>query len=757
MHFPESSRRPHAWRGLESACAAVFLALAVAPATVAAAGVSPPASGAPTAFLAGEAIVRFEAGTGPAERRDARERAGVSFEESLAMPRTELVEVEGSVKAAVEELALQPDVAYAQPNYRYRALEADPPNDTFFASLWGLSDPAPPDPGVGALEAWEETRGAGQLIAVVDTGVDLTHPDLASNLWTNPAPGLLEQDLHGYDFVDDDGDPDDYNFHGTHVAGTAAAVEDNGIGVAGVAPDAEIMAVRVLDGDGSGSTAKVAAGIAYAANHGADVINLSLGGPASDKAMSDAVALAASKDAVVVAAAGNEGSDNDAAPTVPCTLPQANLICVAALSRGGALAGFSNFGANTVDVAAPGTGILSAKVDYGTPRFSDGFEPPSAGVWTTRAVNGALLWGPSTSAASGTQSFADSPAGDYGQALDPSERAASELLTVSPVDLTGERGCRLHFRTKYEVESPASNGSLFDAFAAGALGGEAFDGRFYAGTSPAYPGGFEREEASISDLDGRSDVKPTFAVLSDESLEFDGAYVDDVRLICRDETYTDAISPVSQYDQPTAGSYVEFQGTSMAAPHVAGVAALVRSAVSGASATQVVSAIRQGAAAMPAPDPARPTVTQGIADACRAIAFARAGSGILVGCGSIDVGELPPGSVVDVEEAIRKASPPANVSPPPSAILVQTFFRERPPKLIRTRTRRARGVFFFGSNDPGATFACRVDTGSFRACPARFAKRFGAGSHALRVVARDAAGNFDPTPAVFRFRVKRIG
>ena len=213
----------------------------------------------------------------------------------------------------------------------------EPPNDTFFDKLWGLSDPALPSPGVSVLEAWEESKGADQVIAVLDTGVDLTHPDIGLNLWTNPSP---DPGLHGHDFVDDDGDPDDYQFHGTHVAGTAAAVADNDLGVAGVAPEAEIMAVRVLNGDGTGSTGDIAAGIAYAAERGADVINMSLSGPAGgDKAMSDAVTLAATKDTVVVAAAGNEGSNNDAEPTTPCTLPQANLICVAALNQSGALAG----------------------------------------------------------------------------------------------------------------------------------------------------------------------------------------------------------------------------------------------------------------------------------------------------------------------------------------------------------------------------------------------------------------------------------
>ena len=682
----------------------------------------------------------FEPGVSAPERRDARRAAGVDFDSSLSLPRAQVVEIEGSVGAAVRRLERQPGVAYAQPNYRYKALAVEPPNDSFFGKLWGLSDPALPDPGVSALEAWEHSRGNGQVIAVVDTGVDLTHPDIAGNLWTNPSPDPVAKDVHGYDFVDEDGDPDDYNFHGTHVAGTAAAVADNGQGIAGVAPEARIMAVRVLDGDGSGSTAGIAAGIAYAAEHGADVVNLSLGGPAGgDKAMSDAIDLAAAKDAVVVAAAGNEGNDDDFAPTTPCALPQANLICVAALSKSGSLAGFSNFGAKSVDLAAPGTSILSAKVDYGAPVFSDGFEA-GLGLWTTQAFDGAIPWGSSDAAASGMKSAADSPAGDYGQAP-KSKIAESDFFTTSTVDLTGERGCRVHFQTKYEIEP------LFDAFVAGAVAKGTGDFREFEGASPGYPDHFEGEEASISDLDGRNDVHPIFALLSDEGLEFDGAYVDDVRLICRDETYTNGIALISQYDQPDAGSYVSFQGTSMAAPHVAGVGALVRAAAPGATATQVVKAILDGASAMPSDDPARPTVTHGIADACQAIAVATGGD-VAADCPASSENVIPQPPAVP---SLGTASPLVDQTPP------GTFFGRHPPKLIRIRARRATVAFRFRSNELGAAFICKVDTGLLRFCAERLTQGFRIGRHSVRVAARDAAGNVDRTPAVFRFRVKRVG
>ncbi len=690
-------------------------------------------------YLPGEAIVRFEPGASAVDRRDARRAAGVQFEDSLDLPRAQVVEFEGSVAAAVRRLERQPEVAYAQPNYRYEAVAVEPPpKDTFFGDLWGLDDPESPDPGVGALEAWEAgKKGADQVIAVLDTGVDLTHPDLKDNLWADPG----DPAVHGHDFIDEDDDPDDYQFHGTHVAGTAAAIADNEEGIAGVAPKAEIMAVRVLDGDGSGSTVDIAAGITYAAEHGANVINMSLSGPgAGDKAMSDAVAFAAAEDVVVVAAAGNEGSNNDIAPTTPCTLPQANLICVAALNQSGALAGFSNYGAKSVDLAAPGASILSAKVDYGEV-FSDDFET-GLGLWDTEVDNGGVLWGLHTSVAG--KSATDSLTGDYGHPVDPEEDAVSELFTAAGVDLSGERGCRSHFKTKYETEE------FFDLFVAGAFAGTSFDRRLFDGTSSSYPSGFEAEEVSISDLDGLGSVHPAFSIVSDEEIELDGAYVDDVRLICRDEEYSDAIAAIEEYDLPDAGSYVEFQGTSMAAPHVAGVAALVRAAAPGATATQVVDAILTGASAMPKDNSAKPTLTHGIADACQAIAVAT-GADFTVECPGSSENVIPPPPADGGGTTTFDPSPPDTSLPAP-----RTFFRSGPPRLIRTHQGKARVVFVLGSNEAGVTFACRIDGGLFRSCPARLVRRFKPGWHAVRAAARAADGRADQTPAVYRFRVKRI-
>jgi subtilisin family serine protease len=560
----------------------------------------------------GEAIVRFEAGTDAGERREVRRAAGVQFERSLRFSRTQLVEVDGSVAAAVRRLERQEEVAYAQPNYRYQAL-APPPNDTQFGQLWGLHNtgqtvegtPGTPGVHVNALNAWDDTRGGGQVIAIADSGVDLTHPDLLPNLWTNPndlpngvdddGNGFID-DIRGADFIHNDANPDDHEFHGTHVAGTAAAVDDNAQGIAGAAPDSQIMAVRVLDGDGGGSSSTIADGIAYAAQEGANVINLSLGGPAGpdDELLSQAVAEADQRNVVVVAAAGNEGSNNDSDPFTPCTFSHSNLICVAAVDQTGDLPSFSNFGATTVDVGAPGTSILSAKTDY-DPLYSEGFESDISSSWTLEPP-----WARTNERASaGSFSLADSPGGNY------ANNADTQASKTTPVSLAGQRGCRMHFDLRLQTQID------LDGLLAGVVVGSEDPPVGFTGSTG---GNFEPIELTLEEFDNNPGVRPAFRLLSNSSVTFDGAHVDELVVQCRASTYA---APPSD-----AANYHFFDGTSMASPHVAGVAALLRAADPGAPDTQVVDALRAGV--RPLPSLSGVTVTGGIVDADAAIDAIRA-------------------------------------------------------------------------------------------------------------------------------------
>jgi subtilisin family serine protease len=584
---------------------ALALSLAVPP-VASAGGYGRPA--ADSRFVPGEALVTYERGVDATARRDVRSDANVDFDGSLGLPQAQVVNFDGSVRDAIARLEDQPGVVDAQPNYLYHALAAAP-NDSHFTELWGLGA----TPGVGVLPAWDRSRGGGQVIAVLDTGVDLTHPDLAGHLWSMPG----NAGVHGHDFVDGDDVPDDFNLHGTHVAGTAAAIADNGQGVAGVAPRARIMAVRVLNGDANGDTSQIASGIVFAASNGAGVINLSFGGPAGspgDQAMQDAITLAGRRGAVVVAAAGNGGNDNDVNPTSPCTLPNPNLICVAAVTASGGRPTFSNFGPTTVDVGAPGgdgdgggLDILSTKPSWGAPLFSEGFEG-GIGAWTATHTGGTIDWGVANlGVAPSTHSATDSPAGNYG----PGVRSILQL--TSPVGLGGQRGCRLEFSLRRAgIEDAVDpSGDFVDFVGAGVLAGTDATGKTFAGDSGSL---FEPAGMSIARFDGRGDVKPTFLFTSNASVFGDGAYVDNVYIVCRGQAYNDDVGGEIAGD---GGSYTSLSGTSMAAPYVAGVAALARAVDPGAPASQVVQAIRNGA--RPVAGMAGVTVTGGAVDAVGAI------------------------------------------------------------------------------------------------------------------------------------------
>jgi subtilisin family serine protease len=243
---------------------------------------------------------------------------------------------------------------------------ADPRAD----EQWALQGDAP----MGAASAWRQTTGGDVTVAVIDSGVDLTHPDLVPNLWTNPReiPGNgidddgngYVDDVHGYDFVDNTGNPQDANGHGTHVAGIVAARGGNGIGVAGVAWSARIMAIRVLDANARGTTTTVAQGIRYAVDNGARIINLSLAGPSPARDLEDAIVYAQQHGVLIVVAAGNDGRDLSVAPTYPAAYPEDNVLGVAATTQDGVLASVSDFGVGA-DLAAPGADILSTALGGG--------------------------------------------------------------------------------------------------------------------------------------------------------------------------------------------------------------------------------------------------------------------------------------------------------------------------------------------------------------------------------------------------------
>ena len=304
---------------------------------------------APAAQAAERIVLKRAPGLTAAERSDIRADADVRLDHTLGLPGIEVVLAgRGDRAEALRELRADPDVLWAEPD-RLRYAAGDP----FQHLQWGLhntgqnvwNNRGTPDVDIDAPEAWAVTRGAGVTVAVVDSGVDAGHPDLQPRL------------LPGYDFVDDDTDPTDLDGHGTHVAGTVAAADD-GTGAVGVAPEADLVSLRVLDENGQGYGSDVAAAFDWAGDHGIPVVNASLGSASITTAEQEAIQ--EHPGTLFVVAAGNDEADVDATPRYPCAYPEPNVLCVGATDQDDALAEFSNYGADNVDLFAPGVNIVSA-------------------------------------------------------------------------------------------------------------------------------------------------------------------------------------------------------------------------------------------------------------------------------------------------------------------------------------------------------------------------------------------------------------
>jgi len=317
-----------------------------------------PAGGPPAGsdFSPTEIVVGFKPGVTPPGMAVVHSQAGGRAKHDIPALGAQVVTIPaGTVGQSIRRYEAHPLVAYAEPNYIASVLAE--PNDTYFPSQWGLHN-------VEAPAAWDITTGSPEVvIAILDTGVAPEHPDLGDKLVGN------------VNFTDSP-TADDVHGHGTHVAGIAAAVTNNGMGVAGLGYDSSIMNVKVLGDTGSGYYSWIAAGITWAADNGAHVINMSLGGTSSSQLLEDAVDYAWDKGSVVVAAAGNSGTSSPIYPAY-----YANCIAVAATDRDDNLASWSSFG-DWVDVAAPGELIFSTLKgdDYGRKSGTSMAAPHVAGL-----------------------------------------------------------------------------------------------------------------------------------------------------------------------------------------------------------------------------------------------------------------------------------------------------------------------------------------------------------------------------------------
>jgi subtilisin family serine protease len=619
-------------RQISTALLAVLLTLSAGPA---AAALSVPRLPGAAETVPGELIVKFKPGTGSQGRAAALAATGHSTISTLGGLGAEgWVHVRvapGQTDAqALAAYAGNPNVEFAQPNYIYRASAV--PNDPGYPLQWGWKNngfaltSVPTQPSGGAVpwttnnpgtagsdmnleKAWDKiTDCSSVLVAVLDTGINYTHTELASNMWTGGGA------YPGKNFADDvlpSTDPIDLAGHGTHVAGTIGAVGNNGAGVTGVCWKAKIMAVRVLGADGSGSSAGIIQGIDFAVTNGAKVLNMSLGGnlplgTAPDALYAAAIARAEAADVVVVVAAGNDGHDNEAKPGFPCNFTNKNVLCVAALDQAFGLASFSNWGATSVDVGAPGTNIVST---WNGPVVN----VPITTGWTFTTTTTGGGWGYHVFTGNGGSTI-NGLTGPSGFGSVTYKNSTNDKAYIN-YDMSSVSRAVLKFSAAWDL-------GVGDSFniAAHTGGGEPFTLGTVAGTT----GGQNTNWNEPSLFDSLAlDITPCVSASCTFGFQLVTDNVTDNPL-----RYGVAIVDVSLATVRSPGAdYHTENGTSMATPAVAGLATMLR-AWHGPSftATDVIGAIKGGGRATASL--AGKTTSGRAADAMGALAYINAPTGV---------------------------------------------------------------------------------------------------------------------------------
>jgi subtilisin family serine protease len=380
-----------------------------------------------------------------------------------------------------EELSRLPQVADVSPNYILHA-DATTPNDPRFSELWGLHNTGQTggtaDVDIDAPEAWDKTTGSpGVIVAVIDTGIDYNHPDLAPNVWVNPneindgidndGNGYID-DIHGINAINGSGDPLDDNGHGSHCSGTIGAVGNNGLGVAGVNWNVKIMATKFLNASGSGSSANSITCIDYIIDqkttYGQDIvaINASYGGGSYNPSVEDAIDAAGTAGIIFCASAGNNYTNNDTSPHYPSSYTCPNIIAVTAVDHNGNQ--HYNYGATSVDLGAPGRSILSTVQCVYNPTPGDVFfDDMESG--TSLWIHGGTLdsWDITDAVSGGLENYwndmsygnfwSDSPGTGYVHNVD------NWLATANDIDLSSYTGQVLYlgFNGGFQMDYFVSN------------------------------------------------------------------------------------------------------------------------------------------------------------------------------------------------------------------------------------------------------------------------------------------------------------
>lgn len=319
-------------------------------------------------------LVKFKSNVGSASRSRALSDAGLTPTASYSLvPGLTLAEpLAGlTVKQTLESLVNDPQVAYAEPDYLLTTNMT--PDDPQYSGQYGLRNSGQSggliNADINIESAWDIQTGTNVIVAVIDSGVDYNHVDLVDNMWVNlseiPGNNIDDDnngyvdDVKGWNFRANNNDPMDDNDHGTHVAGIIGAKSNNGVGVAGINWNVQIMPLKFMNANGQGRTSAAINALEYAIANGAKISNNSWGGGSFSQALFDAIQAANSAGHLFIAAAGNEGANNDQVLYYPSSYDLSNIISVGASDDFDQAAGYSNFGRQTVDLFAPGTSILS--------------------------------------------------------------------------------------------------------------------------------------------------------------------------------------------------------------------------------------------------------------------------------------------------------------------------------------------------------------------------------------------------------------
>ena len=331
-----------------------------------------------TIMIADHAMVRLQSPVDEEKLKTLAASNGLTIRKAMKMPGCYLVETsDDSIDALPRLLAtLSRDktlIRYAEPDYIVRTQDTSP-NDPYFPRLWGLHNTSLPGADISAPQAWGLTTGDTQVvIAVVDTGIDYRHPDLAANIWSNTAESAngadddgngYSDDVHGWNFADDNNDPMDGYGHGTHCAGTIGAAGNNGLGVAGINWSCKILPLKFISNNGYGADSDAADALHYVADLRRRGVTIRLtsnswGGGDYSTTLRDAIREIEGLDILFVCAAGNDGMDIDSGLFYPACYGESNMVVVAATDSSDGLAYFSNYGASSVHLGAPGVYIYS--------------------------------------------------------------------------------------------------------------------------------------------------------------------------------------------------------------------------------------------------------------------------------------------------------------------------------------------------------------------------------------------------------------